>query len=296
MIERDDMPALIIEGDPYLVCIEGLAGSGKSTIISSLLSEFSSKEIPCDAFKLGGLGNSRRGNILKEIRAFRQSIYNSGDETQKQIKDRLQGRIYQAALTAQTRELKDRMGSSKVQLYLLDRSPFMNSVHLKAEAQVARKHPYVQYSSYADEVFKRELALAKSIGIKHIVLLDISSELSFARMIIRYCGNDEGDIVQAISKIKASPQRQQRIYEQVCKLKANLRHITKEPMDNWHLATQIEVADAEREMLITTIEAVCHTTEIIGDIVDANQDKDIVLQNVKKSIEEGIIRDKLDFY
>lgn len=59
-------------------------------------------------------------------------------------------------------------------------------------------------------------------------------------------------------------------------------------MDNWHLATPIDVVDAERDILIKTIERVADVTGIRADIVDANKDKDTVLKIVKKSVEKGL--------
>src|SRR5579859_334367 len=200
----------------HLVCIEGLAGSGKSALVSNLTHAFSSENVLCQSFKLAGLGNSRRVGLLQKIRTFRQSAYISGMETPKQREDRLQGRIYQIALAAQVRELKDLVMSNRVPLYLLDRSPFMNSVHLRAVAQITQEDNDSEHLSCIEDIFKRELSIISTLGIKHIVLLDVEPELAFARMITRYYGNNDREINSAISGLKTTSERRRQIYQRVC--------------------------------------------------------------------------------
>jgi hypothetical protein len=140
------------------VCVEGLAGSGKSSIIKHAKYQLERIGVDARCHKLGGIGSSRRGRLLSAIRSTRQILFEQHIETTKQIRDRLSGRVYQLAARAQSREFLELVAASPAQVFLLERTPFMNSAHLLAEAINGDTSP----SIYLGDAWYEELAEIES--------------------------------------------------------------------------------------------------------------------------------------
>lgn len=265
------------------VCIEGIAGAGKSTLLRAIHEELTRRNLSSTVFKLGGLGDSRWAARLKAIRASRQDIMERGDETLKQTADRLRGRIYHIALQAQLRELKSLLAKESDAIYLLDRTPLTNSVRLQAEVAITNiANPYIP------EIRAYELSVIKELNMTDIIFLDVSTETSLARMIVRYFGDNAQGIEAAIRGLNAPSKRKRIVHQRVRYILQSSKHIARREIDNWHLAVPIELIDAERTEFKRVLRSAKSTCQSHITILNAEQPIEETLDHIAQLISKRI--------
>jgi hypothetical protein len=125
-----------------------------------------------------------------------------------------------------------------------------------------------------------------TLPISDIVLLDVSAEISVARMIARYFGRDEILGERALEGLRCGTQRKQTIWQAFQRLCQTSEDIEMQPRDNWHLHTALEVIDAEREILKARILGIGGRTGIKVTSIDAELPFKAVVELVMEVVHE----------
>ncbi|MCL5411423.1 MAG: hypothetical protein M1150_01615 [Patescibacteria group bacterium] len=159
-----------------VMALEGVGGSGKSTVINDLKKHLLTQNFRVLTSKVGGFGDSPREHRLKKIMAYREGLLALNACTNKQRLDKMKDRLFRLALRYQVKRLKTTLNEASYDVVLLDRTPFMSWVYATA------RDPF---NPFLGEIWEEVKQLCITLNLKHIFLLDVDPITAFARLVAR---------------------------------------------------------------------------------------------------------------
>ena len=279
-----EFPAEFRETEPLprsvpMFALEGMNGCGKSHAAALIVDQLRSDNFRVLENKISGMEDGSRVDCLKKINENRRELLKDGNASEKVRQDKDKDRIFRLAMRYQVTQMVRKLAINEkdLDLGILDRTPMM---------PWAFSASYDPSSPFLDEILEDGLKTTKQIGINTIYILDIDSEIAFARVIARVCvGHEDATsrVEQLCQEMEGTPESKERVLQKTLELIQKNPNLLPREFDTHHLIP-LELMQAEHDKLIEAVQILHKEQGIRYVIVNAEKDIHEVVEDIHTDI------------